>query len=295
LGDLPLALEQAGAYIEEAGISFADYLSRFQKHCKRILEEGKPIDYTDTVATMWEISWQATKERSLASVDLLSLCSFLAPDEIPRSLLMVGREHLPEPLATLDDLVFDEAIAVLRRYSLMNATGDSLTVHRLVQAETQDRMGEVDQKRWAEVAVRLIEDAFPEDLLDNPQSWSSCSLLLPHAPAAAGHSGGLGVGLEATSNLLNEVGLYLRTLGEFDEAKTALQKALKIDEQVYGPDHQNVAIRVNNLGLVLQALGDFQEAKKCFERALKILREKLGEDHPNTKLVANNLNSVSQG
>ena len=80
-----------------------------------------------------------------------------------------------------------------------------------------------------------------------------------------------------------------------NETKTALQKALKIDEQVYGPDHQNVAIRVNNLGLVLQALGDFQEAKKCFERALKILREKLGEDHPNTKLVANNLNSVSQG
>lgn len=61
---------------------------------------------------------------------------------------------------------------------------------------------------------------------------------------------------------MNEVGLYLRTLGEFDEAKTALQKALKIDEQVYGPDHPTVAIRVNNLGLVLRDLGDFQEAKK---------------------------------
>ena len=103
------------------------------------------------------------------------------------------------------------------------------------------------------------------------------------------------MGLEATSNLLNEVGVNLRTRGEFDEAKTALQRALKIDEKVYSPDHPNVARDVNNLRFVLQALGDLQEARKCFERALKILREKLGEDHPNTKLVANNLNSVSQG
>ena len=93
--------------------------------------------------------------------------------------------------------------------------------------------------------------------------------MLPHALAAAGHSEGLGVGLEATNHLLNEVGLYLRTLGEFDEAKTALQRALKIAEQVYGPDHPNVARDVNSLGLVLRELGVAAGSQKILRASSK--------------------------
>ncbi len=78
------------------------------------------------------------------------------------------------------------------------------------------------------------------------------------------------------------------------KARHCLERALKIDEKVYGPDHPTVAIDINNLGMVLQDLGELAEARKCFERALKIFREKLGDDHPNTRIVANNLNSVSQ-
>ena len=66
-----------------------------------------------------------------------------------------------------------------------------------------------------------------------------------------------------------------------------------ISEQVYEPDHPNVAIDVHNLGLVLLDLGDFKEARKCFERALKIDEQVYGPDHPNTKIVADNLNSFS--
>ena len=269
LGDLPLALEQAGAYVKETGISFEDYLKRFQEERNEILRYGKPDTYPETIATTREISVKAASKETPESLDLLNLCAYLSPDLIPRPMLVKGSEHLPGPLASTfnNDVKMDKALASLRRYSLINFYGDGFFIHRIVQAATLYRMGEVDRKKWAEAAVGLIDDAFPKDHLDNPQSWSSCSLLLPHALAAVGHSEGLGVGLEATSHLLNEVGLYLETRGEFDEAKTALQRALKIDGQVYGPDHPTVAIRVNNLGGVLRALGNLQEARKCFEQS----------------------------
>ena len=71
------------------------------------------------------------------------------------------------------------------------------------------------------------------------------------------------------------------------------ERATKIYEKVYGPDHPDVAMTVNNLGGVLNDLGKQQEARKCFERALKIYRQKLGEDHPMTKIVKRNLESLN--
>ena len=294
LGDLPLALEQAGAYVKETGISFEDYLKRFQEKRNKILRYGKPDTYPETIATTWEISVKAASKETPESLDLLNLCAYLSPDLIQRSMLVKGSEHLLDPLASTvkNDVKMDKALASLRRYSLIAFSGDGFFIHRMVQAATQDRMGEEDRKKWGEAAVRLIDDAFPKDHLDNPQSWASCSLLLPHALAAAGYSEGLGVGLEATGRLLNNVGVYLRRRGEFDEAKTALQRALKIGEQVYGPDHPQVAIYVNNLGSVLRDLSDLKEARKCYERALKIDEKIYGPDHPAVARDVNNLGLV---
>ncbi len=70
------------------------------------------------------------------------------------------------------------------------------------------------------------------------------------------------------------------------------ERALKIDQKVYGPDHPNVATDINKLGGVLRDLGDLRGARRCFERALKAYREKLGDDHFRTKIVMNNLNSL---
>ena len=176
LGDLPLALEQAGAYIKETGVSFEGYLKRFQEKRNEILRYGKPDTYPETIATTWEISVKAASKETPESMDLLNLCAYLSPDLIPRPMLVKGSEHLPDPLASTvkNDVKMDKALASLRRYSLIAFSVDGFFIHRMVQAATQDRMGEEDRKKWAEAAVRLIDDAFPKDHLDNTQSWASC-------------------------------------------------------------------------------------------------------------------------
>ena len=106
---------------------------------------------------------------------------------------------------------------------------------------------------------------FPGDHIDNVQSWTVCSVLLPHALAGAGHAEALGVVPEITGRLLNESGLYLKTLGEFVSARSALERALEIDEKVFGPDHNNVAVSLQELGFTLYLSGDHAAAQPLLD------------------------------
>ena len=117
-----------------------------------------------------------------AAADLLHLCAFLAPDDIPCDLIRDGHEHLPETMvaAVTDLLTFDEAIAALRRYSLLEVEHDALRVHRLVQAVARDRLGEEARAAWAAVAVRLVRRAYRFDQ-NEVHTWPICARLLPHA------------------------------------------------------------------------------------------------------------------
>ena len=290
LGDLPLALEQAGAYIQETGISLSAYLKLFQERRKELLRRGKPDSYPDTVATTWDLSFQKAREEVPASADLLNLCAFLAPDDIPKSLLSEGVEHLPERLASAvkDEMALNDAVAAMKRYSLMTVADDSLSVHRLVQAVARDRLSDEERKRWAEVAVWLVNDTFPYQT-DEFRTWDTCSILFTHALAAAGNAEWLDVAPISTQNLLVKTGLYFKGRGEFDEAKKLHERALPIAENVYGRNDSEVAAIINNLGAILAAMGDFAGAKENYERALQIVETDLCANHPNLATVANNL------
>jgi len=289
LGDLPLALEQAGAYIEETSISLAAYCELFQSRRQELWgEETPPMGYPQAVGATWSLAMDRVGEESPEAAYLLNLCSYLAPDDIPMELLRKGKEHLPEPLASAvaDQLIMNRAVSALSHYSLIESKDENLSVHRLVQTVVRDRLDE--KEKWIEIAIRILSKVFPSGNID-VNSWPLCHRLLPHAQAAAAHAEVVKEIPEGTSFILNQTGLYLRGRAEFINAKSNIERALAIDESAYGPDHPDVAICVNNLGGVLQALGDLQGAKENYERAVAIFTKFLGEDHPNTVTVRNNI------
>jgi tetratricopeptide (TPR) repeat protein len=291
LGYLPLALEQAAAYIEAAEETLAGYLDLFRARRQELWPNEKPpAGYPDTVATTWLISFAEAEQQSAAAADLLRLCAFLAPDDIPLQTLRDGAEHLPESLAaaTADKLALNKAIAALRRYSLIEKKDDNLSVHRLVQMVTRDRLAQDEQMKWAEAAVKVVNDAFPGES-DDVRTWPVCRKLLPHALAAVEQGEALNVAAEATGRLINETGMYFLGRAQYDEAKHSFERSLCIVEAIFGSEHPEVAIRVNNLGLVLQALGKLDEARQCFERALQIDETAFGSEHPEVAVDANNL------
>ena len=293
LGDLPLALEQAAAYVIATSKSFADYVKTFRERQAELMEEGSGSqDHPESVATTWELALAQLAEEP-AAVELLNLCAFLAPDDIPLDVIRAGAEHLPEALAeaAADDLAWNDVLATLCKYSLVEVSGDSLSLHRLVQAVIRGRLPENESKMSAEAALRVVNRVFPNKA-NSPDTWGVCARLAPHALAVSGHAEELNVSLEVVGRLHNQLGAYLKGRGQFAEAKAAFGRALKIDEATLGLDHPEVAIDVNNFGLALRDLGDPAGARTYLERALKSGEDTFGPDHPTVAIRANNLGLV---
>ena len=151
LGGLPLALEQAAAYVQASGESLAGYLALFRQRRPDLLGRGEPTGYPETVATTWRLAFEDLQQAAPGAAGLLRLLAFCAPEAIPLRLLLqprpglagrLGQEVAPVLVPLLEDpLAAGDAIAALRRYSLVTPAADgSVSVHRLVQAVTADQM-----------------------------------------------------------------------------------------------------------------------------------------------------------
>ena len=228
----------------------------------------------------------------------MNLCAFLAPDDIPLRIIVDGAGHLPDELAAAvqDPLELDQAVMALRDYSLVEVGGETpdergLSMHRLVQAVTRERLSEEDQRTWAGAAAKVVNDAFPGEASD-VRNWPRCAQLAAHAIQAAGHAERREAALEAASRLLNQLGVYSQGRAELDQAKKYYERALAIGEKVYGPEHPEVATDANNIGGILKAQGDLAGALEYIKRALAIDEKVYGPEHPQVATFANNIGTI---
>jgi hypothetical protein len=216
LGYLPLALEQAGAFIAHTGvITLTRYLELFEERNLELLEKGRPRGrHQRTVDTTWDLSLERLQQEAPAAVELLNLLAFLAPDDLPSQLLASHADQLPAILAgaVQDELALVEVIGAAQRYSLMKVTGNALSTHRLLQAVIRQALNGETQREWAAVAVRLVRASFPDDR-GNVRTLEERQRLLPHALAATGHAVRLNVEPKATSWLLDRTAAYLQGRG----------------------------------------------------------------------------------
>jgi tetratricopeptide (TPR) repeat protein len=301
VGYLPLALEQAAAYIAETGASFSSYLAAYRKQGVRLLENQGPVMGNDekeqqkrSVATAWALNFADVEKNSSASAELLRLSAFLAPDAIPLELLENGAAELPEELAakmaeTSDNpLVLDELLSPLLRFSLIRREDEKrvYSIHPLVQEVIRDGLSKEDQKTWAERAVRAVNEGFPYIEFSN---WPRCDRLLPHALACAGFINCLTLEFKEAGRLLNQAGFYLSERAEYLEAEPLYRRALEIRKKALGAEHPFTATSLNNLAELYSTQGRYTEAEPLYRRALEIREKVQGPGHPDTAVSLNNL------
>jgi tetratricopeptide (TPR) repeat protein len=279
--------------MEESGAPISLYLELFEKRRRELLRRSALGETAPTVATTWDIAFEEAQSRSPAAGELLLLAAFLAADDIPREGLAPGTEFLPPALAEAvnDPLVLDEAIAALRRCSLVEAQDSALSVHRLVQAVVRDRLSEEDRATWAEIAVRVVFEGLSADLEEAGTGSPDRGRFLPHVRPAADHAEAAGVAREVTEQLLIRAAKFQLETGAFVASKELLEKARAIAESIHGPDHAHVATIFTKLSRVLGEL-DEPEALTYAERALAIDIALYGEDHSSVARDYNNIAKV---
>ncbi|HEY7418152.1 MAG TPA: tetratricopeptide repeat protein, partial [Ktedonobacteraceae bacterium] len=297
---LPLALDQAGAYIRATQCTLLDYLQRFWSSQQRLLDEYEDSsDHPMSVARTVALVFEQVEQNNTAAAEFLTVCAFLAPDAIPDMFFSEGAAYLGPTLAPLasDLFQFDVAIRALLTYSLIqrHAAAHTVTIHRLVQAVLKGRLSEADQRIWATRVLHAMTQLFhPLGKLHGKVQadyWLTYERLLPHALECIAWSKQWGKD-EALSRvtLMSRVATYLRQRARFAEAESLFLQALCLQEQALEAHHLLVTETLNGLAVLYRSQGKYQQAEPLFQQVLRQREQLLGSEHP---LVAEALNGLA--
>ncbi|MEI5520496.1 FxSxx-COOH system tetratricopeptide repeat protein [Streptomyces brasiliscabiei] len=294
VGDLPLAVVQAAAWLAETATPIEEYLRQLNEQTAGVLDLNQPADYPQTVAATWNISISRLRERSPASVRLLQLCAFMAPEPIS-SHLLYSREMLDE-LKKVDpslqeSLMLGRVIREIGRFALakVDQASTSIQVHRLVQAVIRSRLSEEEQRQARHVVHTMLVGARPpgDEPIDDAETWPRFAIIWPHLNASElrdCHE------VEPRRLLIDRV-RYLWKRGDFPGARNLAEDLLGHWKETLGEDDMQYMYLHGQLANVLRTQGRFVEAcaidEEVRERQLRVL----GPTHPHTYVTTSSLAS----
>lgn len=289
---LPLALDQAGAYIEEVGCSLSAYLDIYRTHRKELLQRRGNIfiNHPESVITTWSLAFAKVEQSNRAAADFLQLCAFLEPDTIPEELIREGNAYLGPLLqkTVVDPLLFNNIIEELRKFSLVQCAPETklLRIHRLVQAVIKDSLEPEEQRQWATRAVNVTNTVFPGTI--EKETWPLCRRFLSQAQACSILVQDYQLNFPEAAELLHRTATYLRTYATLYEQSEALyRQAMQIQELVLDEDHPDRAQPLVGLANLYTKQGKYAQAEPLFLQARRIWEQSLPPDHPEMASLCN--------
>jgi tetratricopeptide (TPR) repeat protein len=290
LGDLPLALALAGAYLETTpSATLARYRADIEAaplaRLETPLDEPLPTGHEASILKTFALSYDkldANKPDDALARTLLHRAALLAPAPIPRRLLL--RAAGLDPADAYAQEQADHALRRLAALGLIEDLGDEgVRLHRLLAAYARHR------------ASAPAEDsaAVEQALIDEVQALNMEVFLLRSRPYLSHLQQAAEDAKqrqdESAVSLLNSLGRLLQAQGDLAGAQSYYEYALEICKQALDPNHPRTATSLNNLGTLLQDQGDLAGALQYYKRALAIREQTLGPLHPDTAQSLDNL------
>ena len=172
LGALPLALEQAAAYISASPIplSFTEYLEKYQAVKMRLLKQQPATalsieaQHRLSVHTTWELNFEFVKEQSPAAANMMRISAFLDSENVPIDVINPGfpeldQEELRECARSTIDIA--SVLKVLSSYSLYSVDRQNkvFSVHKLVQEVVRASLTQSQRVEALVAATRVLHYA----------------------------------------------------------------------------------------------------------------------------------------
>ncbi len=281
LGYLPLALDQAAAYIAQQHITPAEYLASIHRHSASTYP-GTGSSGQQAIERLWNLNIEAIRNQNAGATRLLLVLAQYGSDRIPRT--MLGPSDSREST--------DKALGLLASYSMITLTATDVSIHRLLQAvvlKTNSEPG-LSNGQARDSALDWLEASIPADPSD-AATWPHMRTLLPHAEALTRRYSSADQP-EQLGRVQNQIGLYHQSQADHVRALARYESALTITEKALGPEHPDTARTLFNLASVYIDLGQPYDALPLERRALAITETALGPDHPDTAKALGNLGST---
>ncbi len=303
LGYLPLALDQAGAYIYDCGGSIEQYIRLFneERNKHRLLSE--PADYRATVATTWEVSLLRLQEQCPDAVVLIRLLSFLAPEPIPTKVIRVsavrpadgeseddlvyqietvgasiyidvGKPVIALPSMLSDEIELNATLTALKRHSMVYVADDNVRMHRLVQAVVRERVRISQAMEYVKAATRIVLNF---SIRVHGQDAEELETLQRHALAVIKHNREFDVSGGETIELLIKLAEAHEKRGDFDRALHYYEWALR-DGKEADEDALVIARIMNEAARMRLRTGDHAGAEELLTGAKSLIPDRENKD-----------------
>lgn len=305
LGDLPLAVATAGAWLAESGMSVSSYRQELERRAPQALSFSHLADYPQTVPETWDLSLRLLQERSPAAARLFELCSVMAPNIALELLHSPAMARVLEPFDSelAEPMVIGRLIKEIDRTALIKIDHNSgqILVHRLVQMVVRDRMSAEQVAASRRAVNQVLAASRPSRGVDSPATWDRFRMLWPHLSYAQAV---LSADEEVRQICIDRVRYQWhrrdleRALGTALEADASWEQMLADGSQVGQADQADQAGRALrrqllqlrfNRANILRDLARFAEARALDEQVLAEQRELLGAGHPHSLMTAGGL------
>jgi len=293
LGDLPLAVEVAAAWLSTTGRPVDGYLRAVEAELGAVKDLDFGTDYPPQVAAVWRISIRTLRESAPAAARVLELCAFFGPEPISMSLLQ-DNSDLVDELSDADPRIVDGDSAStvfeqMGKYSLarIDNADKSVQLHRLIQLAVRADLDERTREQRRQRVHQILTDGRKRigGDVDREANWPALERIWPHlGPAEAK----LGTG-RRTRELMVDWVRYLWVRGEFTAAQAVSEELDELWTAAHGNDRITLQLR-RERGNILRSQGSYVEALRIDEDTLKRQRELLGDhDHVHTLITAGNV------
>lgn len=318
LDDLPLAIAQAGAFIQESGVEIGLYIEFYELQFEKLMDRGDNIlqDYHSSVWTTWTISYNEIRKRDYCTANLLLLWSLLDNKDLWHGLFAAAcnasaliarllRDWIGD--IAIDELEFVRAMTPLRNYSLIEDIGPGTvySTHPVVHKWAYHFQDHNSLAELAHLAVMVVGSVVPSSAEE--EYWALQGRLLPHARACSrwlsAHQGDGIFGQEwghlekrseeqETLASVHGIAMIFFNQGKMEEAARIFKSVLDKSECILGEGHPETIRAMIALAITLRELGDLDDSAKMAKEGLKKSKRILGDEHLDTIFAMNALAST---
>lgn len=268
LGNLPLALAQAGAYIKKNKMTIEEYILLFQNQHKLLLEDASlpVLDSHIPAYTSWDISMEKIKSQPTGNIaiELLDIMSYFNNEKIPKSLLLEIIHSEDKNLSTID---FNKARDLLEKYSLISSDIDNISIHKLTSSwirskHSKDIRNKILQKCFK--IVKLSGLPFQKDVHGSDINF--INRILPQIQTLISYLDPIEYKLQL-AELKTILGYIYFELNDYKKAKLELQNSLDLKKSLSSIQKRNLLDTLSLLAITSYLLGDINLAKSLADEA----------------------------
>lgn len=315
LGDLPLAIDQAGAYIRDRKIPLQEFVENYRSRKEEVLNQRhiywdykkrlheEEVDETPLgVLTTWEMSIREVNHTRIcqsAIERLMTLTAFLSHTEVSEKLFRGYAERIhpvPDWLQYFvsdgkwNHGVFREVVADLSKLSLAyirNRDPDEccLSLHPMIKDWLQLRITESDRFDHVVETVKILADSINSN--SQGRTLQEARSLLEHLDACIDsykalqsnpHSYDFGGLRDHETSIFS----FYMSHGRYREAEEGFESLLKRDIAQFGESHASTVQTMRYLADAHVHSGRYAKAQEVLSVGLEKWRLREGMENPET-------------